>query len=145
MKRKLLFLFPLFVFLQFAFTGESPRIYYLHLSWEEVTHCNGIFVKTADDYWHKDWFFGRDSVNNCGIIQFSQSAKTCIPLILPVNAKRKKGTAWKEKFGNDTLKITISGEPIPQMIQHKFSYDVAFELISRRDTIREKLIGHCNY
>jgi hypothetical protein len=145
MKRKFLLSLVAAIFLAFSFSEAPVKIYHLHMGYAEVMRCNGQFAKSDDDYWNKDWFFGRDSVNKCGMIQFDRTKKTCIPLVKPMSAKRKRGEAWTEQYANDSITITLHGEPGGQKIQRMHSYHVTFELVHRNDTLRENLVGHCRY
>lgn len=124
----------------------NPPITSLNLGYKEVMRCNGHFAKDNHNYYNKYWFFGRDTVNNCGLIRFEgHQEKTQLPIVTPIKKKRKRGDEWKEVYANDSIQVTLVGHPIERQIQRTFSDDVDFEMIYKGDTLKEVLIGHCRY
>ncbi len=125
---------------------KSDIIDWLPLSWEEVIRCNCLFAKNEGEYWDKHHFFARDSLNNIGLIKFKDSInRTRIPLIKSFNSDRTKGSPWKEIYSNDTIKVVLNAVPVESKIMNIYSYKIDFELYLGSDTIREEIIGNCNY
>ena len=130
----------------FSFYGNHPKITHLDLGYKEVMRCNGVFAENNDLYYNKYWFFGRDTVNNCGLIRFEgHQEKTQLPIVTSITKKRKRGDEWKEIYANDSIQVTLVGHPIPRQIQRTFSYDVDFEMSYKGDTLKQVLIGHCKF